>query len=507
MKETLTLPTIIAYRKSYLMQRPGRCFSLLLLALLVTVCPALCFDAAAADKPNVLFIAADDLRCDLACYGHPLVKTPHLDQLAVQGVLFKQAYCQQALCNPSRASLMTGRRPDSLKIWDLPTHFREVEPDIVTLPQLFKQQGYFTQNIGKIFHNWRQNIQGDPTSWSVPAVMHYATHGSDKPVLNNNRELPVNFSKMSRTECRDVPDSAYFDGRIADLAVQALKEVKQKQEPFFLAVGFWKPHLPFNPPKKYWDLYDDSPITVAANPEPPKNVPAVALHNGQELLRSAKGKLTKEEIIELRTGYLAGISYLDAQIGKVLAELDRQGLRDNTIIVFWSDHGFHLGEHGLWCKTSNFENDAHVPLMISTPNMKQAGKTSAALVELIDMYPTLVDLCALPSPAKLEGKSLVPILNDPTKTVKPAAYTQHPRPAYYKKSPEFMGVSVRTPRYRYTEWRDFKTGNVVAKELYDHIIDPEENTNIADQPTDKKAFQAAVKLLEAKFPRPMKAQD
>lgn len=483
------------------MTHSGNLISTVLLSLLLILCPSFSLRSKAAQKPNVLFIAADDLRCDLACYGHPLVKTPHLDQLAARGVIFKHAYCQQALCNPSRASLMTGRRPDSLKIWDLPTHFREVKPEIVTLPQLFKQQGYFTQNIGKVFHNWRQKIQGDPASWSVPAVMHYATHGSDKPVLNENRELPMDFAKMSRNECRDVPDSAYFDGRIADLAVQALNEIKKKQEPFFLAVGFWKPHLPFNPPKKYWDLYDDSPITVATNPNPPQNVPEVALHNGQELLRSVKGKLTKEEIIELRTGYLAGISYLDAQIGKVITELDRLGLRENTIIVFWSDHGFHLGEHGLWCKTSNFENDAHVPLMISTPNMKQAGKSSNALVELLDMYSTLVDLCQLPAPNQLEGKSLVPLLSDPAKTVKPAAYTQHPRPAYYKGIPQSMGVSVRTPRYRYTEWRNFKTGKVEARELYDHKIDPEENQNIADNPSDKAAFQQALKLLEQQFPR------
>ncbi len=489
------------------MQHPGRIFASLLFALFLTVCPALCFKTVAAEKPNVLFIAADDLRCDLACYGHPLAKTPHLDQLASRGVLFKHAYCQQALCNPSRASLMTGRRPDSLKIWDLPTHFREVDPAIVTLPQLFKQQGYFTQNIGKIFHNWRQKMEGDPTSWSVPAVMHFARHDDDQPVLNDNRELPINLAKAARTENRDVPDSAYFDGRIADLAVKALQEVKQKQEPFFLAVGFWKPHLPFNPPKKYWDLYKDSPITVPDNPTPPENVPEVALHDSREIMRAVKGKLTDAQIIELRTGYLAGISYLDAQIGKVIAALDRLGLRDNTIIVFWSDHGFHLGEHGLWCKTSNFENDAHVPLLISTPHMKQAGKSSDAMAELLDMYPTLAELCALPAPPKLEGKSLVPILNDPTQTVKPAAYTQHPRPAYYKGNPEFMGVSVRTPRYRYTEWRNFKTGQVAASELYDHESDPEENTNIVDQPTDKAAFQTAVKLLEAQFPRKKPEQD
>ncbi|EDL56441.1 sulfatase [Gimesia maris] len=479
----------------------GRRRSPRVVVLLLIFCSALGLEAEAVEKPNVLFIGTDDLRCDLACYGHPLVKTPNLDKLATRGVLFKRAYCQQALCNPSRASLMTGRRPDTLEIWDLPTHFREADPNIVTLPQLFKQQGYFTQNIGKIFHNWRQKIQGDPASWSVPAVMHFARHDDDQPMLNDNRELPVNLAKAPRSESRDVPDSAYFDGRIGDLAVKALQDLKQKQQPFFLAVGFWKPHLPFNPPKKYWDLYDDSPITVPDNPQPPKNVPDVALHDSREILRAVKGKLTDAQIIELRTGYLAGISYLDAQLGKVLAELDRLGLREKTIIVFWSDHGFHLGEHGLWCKTSNFENDARVPLMISVPHMKTAGKTSDALVELLDMYPTLVELCGLDSPGKLEGTSLVPVLKDPTQSVKPAAFTQHPRPAYYRKQPENMGVSVRTPRYRYTEWRNFKTGKVIARELYDHTSDPEENTNIINEPTDRADFQAAVKLLEAQFPR------
>ncbi|MEQ8853017.1 sulfatase [Gimesia sp.] len=479
----------------------GRRPRLLVLALLLLLCPVVSPSLFAADKPNVLFIAADDLRCDLACYGHPLVKTPNLDRLASRGVLFKQAYCQQALCNPSRASLMTGRRPDSLEIWNLPKHFREADPNIVALPQLFKQNGYFTQNIGKVYHNWRQKIEGDPASWSVPAVLHYARHDDDQPQLNNNRELPMNLATAPRTERRDVPDSAYFDGRIGDLAVKALKGFEQKQQPFFLAVGFWKPHLPFNPPKKYWDLYKESPVKPASNSKPPQNVPQIALHDSRELMRAAKGELTREQIIEIRSGYLAGISFLDAQVGKMLDELDRSGLSDNTIIVFWSDHGFHLGEHGLWCKTSNFENDARVPLLISVPHMKTAGESSDALVELLDMYPTLVELCHLPAPEKLEGKSLVPVLEDPTKTVKPAAYTQHPRPAYYKKQPENMGVSVRTPRYRYTEWRDFKSGKVIARELYDHDSDPEENMNIIDHPSDQGEFEKAMQLLEKQFPR------
>ncbi len=200
---------------------------------------------------NVLFIAADDLRNDLGCYGHPLVKTPNIDGLARRGVQFRRAYCQQALCNPSRASLLTGRRPDTLRIWDLPTHFRQLDPDMMTLPQWFKTHRYFTQGIGKIFHNWRQEIHGDPASWSVPAVMHYATHGSDKPRITG--ELPPNLVTTARTEMRDVPDEAYFDGRIAALAVEALRQIGQHTQPFFLAVGFWKPHLPFNAPKRYWD--------------------------------------------------------------------------------------------------------------------------------------------------------------------------------------------------------------------------------------------------------------
>ena len=485
----------------------GRRRSPLVLMLLLIFCPALGLRTEAAEKPNVLFIGTDDLRCDLACYGHPLVKTPNLDSLASRGVLFKQAYCQQALCNPSRASLMTGRRPDSLQIWNLPKHFREADPNIVTLPQLFKQNGYFTQNIGKIFHNWRQKIEGDPASWSVPAVLHYARHDDDQPQLEDNQKIPENLATAPRTERRDVPDSAYFDGRIADLAVKALQGFEQKQQPFFLAVGFWKPHLPFNPPKQYWDLYKDSSVQPASNPGPPEGVPQIALHDSREIMRAVKGKLTDEQTIELRTGYLAGISYLDAQVGKLLAELDRSGLSDNTIIVFWSDHGFHLGEHSLWCKTSNFENDAHVPLMISVPHMKTAGKTSDALVELLDMYPTLVELCGLPSPGTLEGTSLVPVLKDPTQSVKPAAYTQHPRPAYYKKQPENMGVSVRTPRYRYTEWREFNTGKIIARELYDHRRDPEENSNIIEHPTDQAEFEKAVQLLETQFPRKPAGKD
>lgn len=446
-------------------------------------------------KPNVLFIAVDDLRADLGCYGHPLVQSPNIDQLAKRGRLFQHAYCQQALCNPSRASLMTGLRPDTLQLWNLVNHFRDTHPKVITLPQCFKQHGYHTQNIGKVFHNWRTEIKGDPKSWSVPAVMHYATHGSDTAKVDG--KLPPSVTKAQRTEARDVPDDAYFDGRIANLAIDALREVKDL--PFFLAIGFWKPHLPFNAPKKYWDLYKRKNIKLPANPYPPKDVPKLALHNGRELLGTKGRQLSSDEIRELRHGYYAAISYLDAQIGKVLTELKRLDLEKKTIIVFWSDHGFHLGEHQLWCKTSNFELDARVPMIITTPKMKSTGKKSKALVELLDLYPTLTDLCGLPAPKGLEGISLKPILENPTKTVKPGAFTQHPRPAYYKGKPEAMGYSVRTERYRYTEWRSWKNGKIIVRELYDHQHDPHENRNIIATAPDSAAIKQAVELLRNRF--------
>ena len=432
-------------------------------------------------RPNVLFIAVDDMRVELGCYGQDHIRSPNIDRLARQGTLFERAYCQQAICNPSRASLLTGLRLDTLNIWDLPTHFRERRPNVVTLPQLFKNNGYHTQNIGKIFHNWRQDkYQGDPKSWSVPAVLHYNTHGADKAMVDG--KLPPDLTKVPRTEMRDVPDEAYFDGRIAQQAVAALQDLKDER--FFLAVGFWKPHAHFNAPKKYWDMYDASEITLAQNPAPPQGVPEIALHDAREIRRAFKdrpgGTPTDDDARVLRHGYYAAISYVDAQIGKVMDELDRLGLRENTIIVFWSDHGFHLGEHGLWAKTSNFELDARVPMIIATPEGKR-GQRTRALVELLDLYPTLVDLCGLDPPGDLEGVSLRAVLDDPTASVKNGALTQHCRPAYTAggEDPEAMGYSLRTDRYRYTQWRDFQTGKVIAEELYDHQHDPDETENVA----------------------------
>jgi len=385
-------------------------------------------------------------------------------------------------------------RPDTLGVIDLPTHFRDNNDQLITLTQLFKQSGYFTQGIGKLFHNWRQDQwKGDPASWSVPQSMHYASHAHDVATVDG--DLPEELSKTPRTERRDVPDDAYFDGRIADRAIAALREIDDK--PFFLGVGFWKPHLPLNAPAKYWDLYDFDEVKLPANPNPPANAPALALHDSRELLRAFKTPPTDRQVRILRHGYYAAISYVDAQIGRVLDELDQLGLREKTIVVIWSDHGFHLGEHGLWCKTSNFELDARVPLIISAPGVGAAGSRSGSLVELLDLYPTLAELCGLDPPDDLEGASLVPVLKDPTAKVKAAAMTQHTRPAYPPAGgdPEVMGYSIRTDRHRYTEWRTFTTGAVKAIELYDHENDPAETRNLSADPKEQPIVERHAEMM------------
>ena len=460
-----------------------------------------------AERPNVLFIAADDLRAELGCYGSNQVRSPNIDRLAALGTLFNRAYCQQAVCNPSRASLMTGLYPHTLQLWDLPTHFRERRPDVLTLPQHFKNHGYFTQNIGKIFHNWRQdNHKGDPASWSTPAVMHYARHGDDIAEVVGDR--PPNLAKTPKCEILDVPDEAYYDGRVANLAIEALRKLKKKSEPFFLAVGFWKPHAHFNAPKKYWDLYDREKITSAVNQTPPIGAPELALHDGREICRDFKNrpdsKPNHADAIALRHGYYAATSYMDAQVGKVIETLNQLGLQESTIIVFWSDHGFHLGENSLWAKTSNYELDARVPMIITTPD-HTAGQRTDSLVELLDLYPTLADLCGLPLPDHLEGKSLRSILENPTSIVKDLALTWHPRPAYpsIQDGPQAMGYSIRTRQHRYTEWRRFEGDQeILARELYHHRTDPDETLNRA---VDSKSL-SLIEGLQEKLQRAYRLQ-
>lgn len=465
--------------------------------------------ASAADKPNVLFIMADDLRAELASYGSPAI-TPNLQRLAKMSVQFDRAYCQQAVCNPSRSSMLTGLRPDTLGLYNNSTHFRELKPDVTTLPLYFKEHGYTTRCVGKIFHNWHTKEKGDRRSWSADEFLHYANHGDDLPEMKG--ELPPNLSqanlrnygKTALSECRDVPDEAYYDGRVAAEAVKVMREIKGG--PFFLAVGFWKPHAPFNAPKKYWDLYQRDKLPPL-DPRRPDGAPEIAFHGSTEVLGSGKDKVTPtpEQAAEWRHGYFANISYMDAQLGKVLDALEREGLVKNTVITFVGDHGYHLGEHTLWGKTSEFELDARVPMFVSVPGMKTAGMRTSALVELVDLFPTLTDVCALPKVGRLDGVSLAPVLADVKATVKPGAFTQHPRPAYYDrepdKTPKAMGVSVRTASVRYTEWRDWKTGDVTARELYDHRANSPEMKNVADDETVSAQRAEAEALVRAQFPK------
>lgn len=457
--------------------------------------------AAPADRPNVLFVMADDLRADLGCYGS-VAKTPHLDALSKRGVRSDRAYCQQAVCNPSRSSLLTGRRPDTLQLWNNGTHFRDRNPDVATLPGWFEQHGYETRCVGKIFHNWHTKEKGDRRSWSADEFLHYANHGDDTPRMD---PLPANVASPFRSygsvplcERRDVPDEAYYDGRVAAEAVRVLNEVKGK--PFFLAVGFWKPHAPFNAPAKYWDLYERDKLPPF-DPHRPTAVPTIALHDSREVLGAPPKTFTPTpaQAAEMRHGYFANISYMDAQVGKVLTALDASGAGGRTIVVFVSDHGYHIGEHTLWGKTSCFELDARVPLLIARPGA--AGSTVAGLTELIDLFPTLAELAGLPKPDGLEGESLA----DPVKRTKAAAFTQHPRPGYYDRDPggmAAMGYSVRTDRVRYTEWRDAKTGAVTATELYDHAADPHETRNrIADPPDPAALAEAKAALAKQSPPR------
>lgn len=452
-----------------------------------------------AERPNVLFIAADDLRNDLGFYGHPLVKTPNLDRLAARSVVFNRGYCQQALCNPSRASLLCSRQPDTLRIWNLTTHYRNHPTPLVPLPQHFKEHGYFTQGVGKLFHNWKDPALEDQLSWSVPARMHIGVHGDDKPHVEGL--LPPNLAKHPKCECHDVPDEAYYDGRIATLAIEALQQCAEhaKTQPFFLGVGFWKPHSPFNAPKKYWDLYRREDVPPPSPAEWPADAPRIAWHNSRELLGNAGVQPPPEAIQEIRHGYLANISYLDAQVGRVLDELERLKLADRTIIVLWADHGYHLGEQTLWAKTSNFELDARVPLLFALPGAREGRKTDA-IAGLIDIYPTLSELCGLPQAEGLEGVSQAPVLRGDKAAVRTAAMTQHPRPAYYQGAPDAMGYSVRTDRFRYTEWRDWKTGETLARELYDHRLDPDETRNLVDDPAHAADVQVGIAALETFHP-------
>jgi len=464
-----------------------------------------------ADRPNILFIAVDDLRPEFGAYGASYVKSPNLDRIAKAGITFNRAYCQQAVCSPTRSSLMTGTRPDTTKVWDLETHFRAALPNVVTLGQHFKDHGYFVQGMGKIYHG---SLDDAPT-WSVPwqssrgqayglpenlalnnrqSAAPAAAGGSGKKSGKKKQEPTPRNSRGPAFEGADVPDDTFTDGQNAKLAVATLGVMAKKQQPFFLALGFSKPHLPFVAPKKYWDLYDPAKIQLAPNKFRPKDAPDYAIQPGGELRNYhgiPEGSIPDDLARQLKHGYYAAISYMDAQLGLVLDELDRLDLAKNTIVVLWGDHGWKLGEHDAWCKHSNAENDTNGALLLSVPGMKHAGAKATGLVEFVDIYPTLAELAGLPLPAHLEGLSFKPVLDHPTRPWKPAAFSQYPRPGNSATGGiPLMGYSMRTERYRFTVWlhRD-DPGKVGDIELYDHQTDPQENLNVAKSPAHRELVE------------------
>jgi len=435
-------------------------------------------------RPNVLFIATDDMNNSLGCYGHPVVKSPNLDGLAARGIRFDRAYCQFAFCSPSRSSLMTGLGPDTTKVYNLQKHFREAVPNAVTLSQCFKNNGYFAARVGKIYHYGNPGDIGTDGLDDAPSWNHKVNpKGIDKaeePKLTNHTPDRKNPGSSISFYASPAPDEQHTDGLVAAEIIKLLEQNKDK--PFFLAAGFYRPHTPYIAPKKYFDLY------------PPETLEPVPYAEGENKIAPPwaywtdppNWNMSRRQIQEALQAYYASISFVDANVGKLLDALDRLGLTETTIIVFWSDHGYGNGEHGQWMKQTVFEAATRLPLIVTIPGAKSKGKGCARTVELLDLYPTLADLCQLKDvPQNLHGKSLRPLLDNPNVKWDRPAISQVAR------RQTTMGYSIRTERHRYTEWNDAKEG----EELYDYQADPKELKNLA-----KSAPHAKLKTeLQAKL--------
>jgi iduronate 2-sulfatase len=439
-------------------------------------------------KPNVLFIVADDLNTALGCYGHPLVKSPNIDQLAARGVRFDRAYCQFPLCNPSRSSFLTGRRPDTTRVYDNRTRFRESLGPVMTLPQLFRQNGYFVARVGKLYHYGVPGQIGtsgldDEASWQQVVNPRGRDKDDEAGVINLTPQIS-NIGGALTLMVAQGADAEQTDGKLADEVIRLLEQ--KKDEPFFIAAGFYRPHVPCIAPQKYFDMYPLDRIKLPADyatlsQDPPPIAFAV---------KPANYGLEVEKLRRMIQAYYASVTFMDGQVGRVLDALERLKLVDNTIIIFFSDHGFLLGEHGQWQKMSLFEESARVPLIVSAPGAKAKGKASGRTVELVDLYPTLADLCGLPAPNALEGRSLRPLLDNPRAGWEKAAFTQVTRGGQENR---ITGRSARTERWRYSEWDEGRQG----VELYDHNHDPREQRNLAKDPKYAKNIAEMKHILRA----------
>lgn len=435
----------------------------------------------AVSRLNVLFIVIDDLRPELGTYGVSAIRTPNIDALAAQGTRFNRAFAQMAICSPSRTSLMTGLRPDTAGVTDLTTNFRDTVPGVVTLPQYFKNRGYHTEGICKIYHEGLDDAQ----SWSVP---HKDASGHGAPTGPDGKKMP--YAAIGGSQAN------FADYKCADLAIGAIGSSAARQEPFFIAVGFKKPHLPFIAPTAYFSMYDANAIPAAGNPFRAENAPAVAFENRSELgmysgIPAAPQPLSAGLERNLKRGYYAATSFVDAQVGRVLAALQSAGVGDNTLVVLIGDHGFHLGEQHDWAKHTNFDIGTRVPLIVRMPGVG-GNQVTEALAELVDLYPTIIELAGLPVPSRnqrggyrIEGDSLAAFINSPSATSRRAAFSQWRRDGY-------SGYSIRTKRYRFTEWVN---GNTRMQELYDHNTDPDETRNVVSQPEYAKTVVALQRAL------------
>lgn len=447
-----------------------------------------------AEKLNVLFIAIDDLRPQIRCYGEARMHTPSLDQLADDGVQFNRAYCQVPVCGASRASMFTGVRPSPSKFLTFFSRADEDCPDVVCMPRFLKANGYVTLSRSKVFHSRKDS----PACWSEAVWMprgagfaHYERPESLAARDAANVGLPPEKHKRGPAyEAADVSDQAYGDGLSADQLVADIQRLKEQDKPFFLGAGFVRPHLPFNAPQKYWDLYDREAISLPDHTTKPSDVPPAALHDSRELRNRYTGipdqaPIDDDTARSLIHGYYASVSYLDAQIARVLAALDQADLRERTIVVLFVDHGWNLGEHGLWCKHCLYETSLRIPLIVRAPGL--SGPPCDALVENLDIYPTICELTGLSPPDHLEGASLVALLQEPSGSLKDIALSRYRN-----------GESVRTDRFRYSEWRD--DGQVSACMLFDHDADPGETVNLAADPE----YASEIQRLRALLP-PMEA--
>ncbi len=451
-------------------------------------------EQASSPVPNILFIAVDDLRPELNCFGKTHIHSPNIDRLASLGTIFQRTYCQVPVCGASRASLLSGVRPTAQRFVNYYTRLEEDFPGIPSIPEYFKNNGYTTLSRGKIFHHSNDQLDAWSEAPFSPKNRHpdygwfdYVDSTSLAIVRSHPDFATGGNARGPAFEAPEVVDTAYKDGKLAMQAVEDLKRFSQSGEPFFLAVGFWKPHLPFNAPKKYWDLYDRDAIPMSPNPFRPENAPDAAIHNSGELrnyaLIPSSQPVSRDTARILTHGYYACVSYTDAQIGKLLDALDELGLSDNTIVVLWGDHGWNLEDHTMWCKHANFETSMRAPLIIKAPGYGGNQETHA-LTEFVDIYPTLCELTGLPMPEHLDGESLIPLLEDPNQPFKSEIYSRFHR-----------GESIKTDQYVYTEWLHPDNGDIYASMLYNHENDPLENENVAD----KEEYEPIVSELSEKL--------